>query len=78
MKGRVFQFAVLYHPRPSFDADLQPLDRPSEIIVSVTTIAATSENEARTLASRAIPEKYVSELDRTEVVVVPFGVPPAR
>lgn len=42
------------------------------IIKDVYTIVATSEDKARTIASRDIPEEYLSDLDSVKIIIRPF------
>lgn len=65
---KLFQYAVIYHPKKTKDDD----EKPSELIVEPKTILAKDESQALMLAARAIPEAFVAKLDQVEVAVRPF------
>uniref|UniRef100_A0A6H1Z9B2 Uncharacterized protein n=1 Tax=viral metagenome TaxID=1070528 RepID=A0A6H1Z9B2_9ZZZZ len=68
MKGKVFQFVVVIHPT---DKEAEE-GGSSKVIVPVTAVIANDQNSATLQAGRAIPEEYLSKLDRIEVAVRPF------
>ena len=43
-----------------------------KVIVDPTTILSVNEQSASIMASRAIPEEYINQIDRIEVAVRPF------
>lgn len=60
---RVFQYTII----------LQPSDKEKgQVLVPISEITAASEREARIVAERAIPDKWMTELDRVEVQIRPF------
>jgi hypothetical protein len=68
-RGRIFEYAVIYHPRKkSKDEEVKR----SEMIVEVTRVIATSDQEVVILASRKIPDTYLDKLDEIEIAVRPF------
>lgn len=79
MRGKLFEFAVLYHPRINAQKALESL-ADTEIEVARSTVlvqpkaaVADSEDEIRILAAREIPEEYASKVDQLEILVRPFG-----
>lgn len=44
----------------------------AELVVPVTTVLANSDEQAQMIASRAIPDDHMDDLDRLIVVVRPF------
>jgi hypothetical protein len=70
-KGQIYEYAVLFHPKPRKVGDDSVTD-PSEIIVDVTRVVAQDENTVAIVASRQIPEKYLTTLDQVEIAVRPF------
>ena len=68
-KGRIYEYAVIYHPKRKTKDDPQ---KKSEVIVDVKRDICASEQEALILASRAIPEGYLDKLDQVEIAVRPF------
>ena len=68
-KGRLYEYAVLYHPEPEEDG-VKRLK--SELIVGVKQALVRSQQEAMILAAREIPEKYLDKLDEVEIAVRPF------
>jgi len=71
-KGQLFEYAVLHHPRPTKEQHDRGETPKSEIVIEPTTILASSQEQAGTLAARAIPDKYIDKLDDLQVVVRPF------
>lgn len=63
-RARLFQYAVIYHPRKK--------DEASVLVVEPKTILVLDENVAALMAARAIPKEYEDKLDRLEVAVRPF------
>jgi hypothetical protein len=71
-RGKLFEYAVLYHPRPSKDDKGNDVRPKSEIVTSPKTVLATSDKEVGILAARELPEQYIDKLDDVEIVVRPF------
>lgn len=72
-KGMLFEYAILYHPKPSKDANGNDTTPKSEIVKPVTTILATSDKQVGILAARQIPDEYLDKLDQVEIIVRPFA-----
>lgn len=72
-KGKLFEYAVIYHPKEKKAADGTPLDEKKSIIVQdITRILATSDKEVAMLAAKAIPDEYNDKLEQVEIVIRPF------
>jgi len=72
-KGKLFEYAVLYHPKEKKDAVGNPLETKKSIVVTdVKRIVATSDKEVGMLAAKSIPPEYEDKLDDVEIVIRPF------
>jgi hypothetical protein len=72
-KGKLFEYAVLYHPKEKKDAAGNPLDEKKSIIITdLTRVLATSDKEVAMLAAKAIPDEYNDKLEQVEIVIRPF------
>lgn len=78
MKGKLFQYAILFHPNTQASEILEGLQsgdverKPSEMLVQPKWIVAQSEDEVKILAARDIPAEYTSKVDQLELLVRPF------
>ena len=63
---KLFQYAVIYHPKKDSKKD------ESELIVPITTMLAENDKAVALRAARAIPKDYEKELDQCEIAVRPF------
>lgn len=72
-RTKLFDYAVLYHPKPTKDASGNDTTPDSEVLtVSSGPVLANDEKEVAMRAARAVPEAYAEKLDRVEVIVRPF------
>lgn len=72
-RGRLFQYAVIYHPRQTKDQVERGESPKSVIITDLTTKLAKSEQEVAMLAARSITgDEYLADLENVEVLVRPF------
>ena len=72
-KGKLFEYAVLYHPKEKKNAAGEVVEeKKSEIVVNPTTVLASSEQEVDMLAARSIPDGLTDKLECVEVLVRPF------
>jgi hypothetical protein len=69
---KMFHLAVVYHPKPTVDANKNDTTPPSKIIVEPRVALFKTETEAAIRASRLIPVEYEEMIDRCEVIVHPF------
>jgi hypothetical protein len=68
MSGRIFEYAVLFHPKTKKDG----VTEPSELIVDVKRTIANDEKAVAIRAAREIPETYLDKLDQVEIAIRPF------
>lgn len=61
---RLFEFAAYFIPTEKGEK--------AAIVVPPTTVLAKTEDQAKVLAGRAIPEAYADQLDKVTIVVRPF------
>lgn len=71
-RGKLFDYAVLYHPKPTKDENDRGVTPKSEVLIKPTTTIASGPEQVATLASRAIPDTHLDRLDDIEIVVRPF------
>lgn len=72
-KGKLFEYAVLYHPKVKKNAAGEVVEeKKSEVVVQPTSILAGSPEEVGMMAARAIPQELTDKLDCVEIVVRPF------
>lgn len=71
-KGKLFEYAVLYHPKPTKEQNDRGETPKSELLIEPKTVLALSPENVSVLAARSIPENYVDKLDEVEIVVRPF------
>lgn len=72
MSGQIFEYAVLYHPKPRKVGDETVTD-PSEILVDVKRVVAKDEKAVAILAAREIPTDYLDgKLEQVEIAIRPF------
>jgi len=64
-----FEYMVFVQPKRDKDGEVV---EPGEIVIERTTVLRPSESQVEMVASRAIPDKYMDQLDRVRVVVRPF------
>jgi len=73
-RGRLFEYAILWHPKEKKDAAGNPMETKKSVIVQAPkTEIAVKEEDVAILAARAIPNEYVDKLDEIEIVVRPFA-----
>jgi hypothetical protein len=71
-KGKLFQFAVLYHPNPTKEQTDRGESPKSEVIVEPSTLLAISEQQASVIAARKIPNNHIEHVEQLEIVIRPF------
>ena len=72
-KGKIFEYAVLFHPKTKKDAAGNPLEEKKSLIVTdVTRVIAGSEAEVAMLAARSLPEEYTDKLDDIQICIRAF------
>lgn len=72
-KGKLFEYAVLYHPKEKKDVHGNTLENKKSLIVTdLTRVVATSDKEVGMLAAKSIPAEYEDKLEDVEIVIRPF------
>lgn len=71
--AKLFEYAVVYAPKETQDAQGNDTTPKSVVLTDVTTILASSDREVSIVAARAIPDSYLDRLDQIEVVIRPFA-----
>jgi hypothetical protein len=71
-QGKLFEYAVLYHPKRTKDEVERNVWPKSELLGKVELVVAQSENEVAMLAARSIDSQYVDKLEDIDVVIRPF------
>lgn len=66
---KLYEFAVIKQPLEDDDGKIK---ESGELIVPLTPILATDESQATILASRAIPDEHIGDLDRITIAIRPF------
>jgi hypothetical protein len=71
-RQQLFQYAVLFHPKPTKD-QIETGERPKSVVVTdITTILAGSEQEVGMLAARSVGTAYEDKLEDVEILIRPF------
>ena len=66
---KIFEYAVLLHPKPLKASDPKLASR---LVVRPEYVVCDNELQARMHATKAIPGEYDDRLDEVEIVVRPF------
>lgn len=69
-KSKLFQYAVLKHPKTKKDSE--ETTGKTEILVAPTVILAADEKTAAMKVAREIPESEMDNLENIEVILLPF------
>lgn len=70
--AKLFEYAAIYHPKHTKDAQGNDTTPRDTLVVEVTRVLAGSDKEVAILAARQIPDDYIDKLDEVEVVIRPF------
>lgn len=71
-KGKLFERAVLYHPRATKE-QRESGDTPKSILLMKPEhVLAASEQQVAIQVARQLPEEYLDKLDDIEILVHPF------
>lgn len=71
-KGKLFEYAVVYHPKEKKDAAGNVETKKSVLVQDITRVLAGSDKEVAMLAAKSIPDEYNDKLDDVEIVIRPF------
>jgi hypothetical protein len=72
MKQKLFQYAVLWHPKEKKAGESSLPEEKSKIVCEPTIVLAADEKSVGILAAKKIPDEYNDQLDQIEVLVRPF------
>jgi hypothetical protein len=67
---KLYEYALIYSGKKNKEGDFVTGKEPK--LIAFEHVLAKDENQATVLASRAIPEEFVTELDRVTIAVRPF------
>lgn len=67
--AQIFEYAVVFQPKN--EDETKEREKP-KLVVDVTRVLASSQQEVTILASRSIPADYLDRLDEVEIAVRPF------
>lgn len=70
-KPRLFEYAVLYHPKLTKDEREMDQRPKSELLIAITPVLALDEKEVGMIASRAIPASHADRLEDVEIMIRP-------
>ena len=72
MRATLYEYVILYHPKPKKDAAGNEEPVKSAMVQDVMRTLAMSEQEVTILAARQIPSDYLDKLDQVEIRIRPF------
>ena len=73
MTSKLFEYAILHHPKVTKDAQGNETQGPDALVNGgVKQVMATSEKEVAMRAAREIPESLLDRLEEVEICVRPF------
>ena len=70
-RGKLFEYAVLYHPKQTKEQAERGEWPKSEVVVPPTTVIG-GEDEVKLIAARAIPATHADKLEDCAIAVRPF------
>lgn len=73
-KQKLFEYAILYHPRRAKKDEEEGIMKKSEIVISPKLVLANDLSEVQMVAAKDVPQKFFDEnqLDCVEITVRPF------
>ena len=72
-KAKLWEYAVLYHPKPQRDAGGHiTKEEKSALVIGPKVELAVTDKEVGMLAAKAIPDDYNDKLDDVEIIIRPF------
>lgn len=71
-RSKLYEYAVLHHPKAKKDVAGNEQQAKSTILTDVTRVLAATPDEVSILAARTIPVEYLDKLEQVEIVVRPF------
>lgn len=70
---KLYEYAILYHPKVVRDPQGNETQGPDVIVASPQWTLANDDKEVGIRAARAIPVEYLDKLDRVEILIRPFA-----
>jgi hypothetical protein len=71
-RSKLFEYIILYHPKNKKDKDGNDVTEKTKLIGASKSFLGKDEREVSMVAAREIPEKYLHDLERVEIVIRPF------
>jgi len=72
-KGKLFEYAVLYHPKTKKDAAGNEMEtKKSILVIAPTQILASNDKEVGMIAARGLADEYLDKLEDVEILIRPF------
>lgn len=71
-RQKLFEYAVLYHPRSTKKQDEDGTVPETQILVAPKTILGYDDKTVGMRAVREVPDEYAEKLDRVEIIIRPF------
>lgn len=71
-RGKLFEYAVLYHPKPKKDSDGNDITPKSLLVTDLQRVLAESDKAVGMLAARGIGEEYADKLEDVEILIRPL------
>jgi hypothetical protein len=73
MVSKLFEYAVIYHPKVVKDAMGNETQGPDKLLVDPTYVLAADDKQVGMIAARAsVLADYLDKLEQVEIVVRPF------
>lgn len=69
---KLFQYAVLFHPKVVTDAQGNETQAPDSVLIQPEYMLAADEKQVALTVARKIDEQYLDKLDQVEICVRPF------
>jgi hypothetical protein len=71
-KGQLFEYVILHHPKQTKEQAERNEEPKSTLVKGPTHELAATKEEVSILASRAIPDEFLTKLETVEIVIRPF------
>jgi hypothetical protein len=70
--AKLFEYAVVYHPKPTKDAQGNDTTPADVLVTPVSWVLAKSDKEVAIIAAKGIGDDYNDKLDQVEICIRPF------
>ena len=71
-KSKLFEYIILYHPKDKKDKDGNDITEKTKLVRASKSFLGKDEREVSMVAAREIPDEYLDDLERVEIVIRPF------